>query len=443
MPKITYSNLNQSFESRDPEDTILDISVDHRIPHLHECGGSGLCTTCRVRILDGLSNLTPLSSKERIISRERGWDSSIRLACQVRPTGDVSLQRLIWSTAEISHLQLETIHEDYGEEKSIAILFCDLRNFTSITSKNLVFDMVHMLNRFYTLLGDPILINNGIIYQYVGDEIVGIFGASGEPGSRSCTDAIRAALGMQYAVSRLNRFELSEMDAQFDVGIGLHFGRAYLGKLGHPKHKQFAVVGDAINVTSRIQGETKNVESKILISQEFLDRLPPDLLQLGRAVDTNLRGKTEETTLHEVVKFAQPDISLEVQATLDLLLKNEDRFASRFYDKVFEIAPETRALFKNNLKDQGRLLTHMLSGIVYSLSRPSHLKMGLRTLGKNHTKYGVEAFHYPVVKQAILETIQEELGEEYNEDIGHAWEQAMDMIIDLMKEGQAQTDRAE
>ena len=119
------------------------------------------------------------SKNEAEIAQKRNWDPSIRLACQAKATGDVKLQRLIWSSAEINKFQMETLPVDKGEKREIAILCCDLRNFTKVTSDNLVFDMVHMLNRFYTALGDPILMNNGIIYQYVGDEIIGLFGTSG------------------------------------------------------------------------------------------------------------------------------------------------------------------------------------------------------------------------------------------------------------------------
>jgi len=93
-----------------------------------------------------------------------------------------------------------------------------------------------MLNRFYTELGDPILMNNGIIYQYVGDEIIGVFGTVGGTKTKNCTDAIRAAKGMQYALERLNRIELKDFEIKLKIGIGINFGRAFIGHLGHPTH---------------------------------------------------------------------------------------------------------------------------------------------------------------------------------------------------------------
>lgn len=432
MAKVLYTGINQLVEALDDNSTLLDISLDNKIPHLHECGGNGRCTTCRVRVHEGHQNLSPPTAIEKNMAHHRRWDPSVRLACQCYVNGDVQIQRLVWTSAEVNRLQMETIPEGDPEERSIAILFCDLRNFTRITSKNLAFDMAHMLNRFYTVLGDPILMNNGIIYQYVGDEIIGIFGTEGGSRQKNCTDAIRAAMGMEYAIERLNRFELEDFDTTFEIGIGINFGRAFVGHLGHPKHRQFTVIGDPINMASRIQGCTKVTQTKTLISKAVLKSLPEGTLATGRVFHRQLEGTDHETELHELKGFVHTDINLELQSSIDFILKNEERFAETFYEKLFANAPGARALFRRDMSGQGRLLTHMLSGIVYSLSRPEFLVMGLRTLGKNHEKYGVKPEYYPLVRETLLETIREELGEFYTDKLGEAWDQALEFITSQM-----------
>lgn len=438
MAKIFYTGINQFAESSDEDSSLLDISMENKIPHLHECGGNGRCTTCRVRIIQGHQHLSPPTALEKHTAHLRKWDPSVRLACQTYPKGDVQLQRLVWTSAEVNKLQMETIPDGEAEERGIAILFCDLRNFTRITSQNLAFDMAHMLNRFYTVLGDPILMNNGIIYQYVGDEIIGIFGTAGGSRQKNCQDAVRAALGMEYAIERLNRFELKDFDTEFEIGIGINFGRAYIGHLGHPKHRQFTVVGDPINVASRIQGCTKAAQVKTLVSKAVLRSLPEGMVKTGKVLRKQLDGKDFESELYELKGFVKTDINLELQSSLDLILKNEEGFAKRFYDKVFAKAPGVRALFRKDMTGQGRLLTHMLGGIVYSLSRPEFLAMGLRTLGKSHEKYGVKPEYYPLVKETLLETIEEELGALYTDKLGEAWEQALDFITSQMINWKAQ-----
>ena len=429
---VMYSSINQEVRVKNNHSSLLDVSMENQIPHLHECGGNGKCTTCRVRVIEGHRNLSERTAIEKNMGHLRKWDPSIRLACQTKVHGDVEVQRLVWSSAEVNKLQLETIPEGEAEERNIVILFCDLRNFTRITSENMVFDMAHMLNRFYTVLGDPILMNNGIIYQYVGDEIVGIFGTCGGTRQKNTMDAVRAALGMHYAIERLNHFELKDFATQFEVGIGLNYGRAFIGHLGHPKHRQFTVVGDPVNVASRIQGCTKEAKAKTLISKSILEGLPEGTLDIGRTIVKCLAGKESPFELFELNGFVGVDMNLELQSSLDFVLKNEVGFAKRFYKKVFEKAPGLRALFRDDMSGQERLLTHMLGGIVYSLSRPEFLRMGLRTLGKSHEKYGVKPEHYPLVQQLLIETIEEELGDFHTEKLSEAWRQALAFVTSEM-----------
>ncbi|MEM7105663.1 MAG: adenylate/guanylate cyclase domain-containing protein [Bacteroidota bacterium] len=429
---VFYTSINRNVVVQAPGATLLDVSIENQIPHLHECGGNGQCTTCRVRIIEGHQNLSKRTAVEKHTSHLRKWDPSIRLACQCSVKGDVTLQRMVWSIAEVNKLQLETVPEGEAEERNIAILFCDMRDFTRITSQNMIFDMAYMLNRFYTVLGDPILMNNGIIYQYVGDEIVGIFGTSGGSRQKNSMDAVRAALGMQYAIERLNRFELKDFKTKFEIGVGINFGKAFIGHLGHPKHRQFTIVGDPINVASRIQGCTKETKTKTLISNALLQNLPENTVEIGKTFKKQFAGKDYESEFVELRGFIGTDMNLEIQSSLDYVLKNEERFARRFYDKVFVRAPFVRNLFKNDMVSQGRLLTHMLGGIVYSLSRPEYLQLGLKTLGKSHEKYGVKAEYYPLVKDILLETIGEELGDLYTRKVEEAWEQALSFVTAQM-----------
>lgn len=431
--KIAYASLNRVVEVEDDISSILDISIANQIRHLHECGGHGRCTTCRVRILEGAANLNPKTQLEQETSFARKWDPSIRLACQAYPSGDVTLQRLIWSMGEVNQLQKELAPVGKADERPIAILFCDLRNYTSLSSKNLNFDIAYMLNRFYTALGDPILMNNGIIYQYVGDEIIGVFGTTGGTREKICTDAIRAALGMQYALSELNNMELSNLQLELKSGIGINFGKAYIGHLGHPTHKQFSVIGDPVNVASRIQEETKKNKAKILISKSVYNSIPGDTLQIGRSFTPVLFGKEEPIELFELEGFKEMDMQLELQASLAVMLEDQDEFARIFYDKVFEIDPGIKSLFQKNMTDQGRLLTHMLGGIVYSFSRPEHLTTGLKKLGESHISYGVQVAHYPIVKEAMLYAIEQSIGARKTIKAIEAWSSALDFVMDTMK----------
>ncbi|MUP47428.1 2Fe-2S iron-sulfur cluster binding domain-containing protein [Gramella sp. BOM4] len=434
QPVILYTGINQEVIYDDPDSTILECSISNQIPHLHECGGNGRCSTCRIRVIHGSKNISPPTMREREMAEIRRWDPSVRLACQCYVKGDIAIQRLVWTSAEVNKLQLETVPEGVAEERAIAILFCDIRNFTKMAFENSTFDMAHILNRFYTTIGDPILFNNGVIYQYIGDEIIGLFGVGGGTREKNCRDAARAALGMNYAIEHLNQMELIDFDLNIKTGIGINFGKAFIGHLGHPKHKQLAVVGDPINTASRIQSFNKDVGTRILISKSVLKSVPEDTFELGKEFNTKFAGHEHESSLYELIGFKELDIQLELQSSMDFLFTDKDEFARKFYDRVFEKAPETRDLFKRNMREQGRLLTHMLGSIVYSLSRPENLKTGLEFLGKSHYRYGVRKEHYPVVVSSMMETIEEQLGGHATPKLLAAWDQALAYVTgEMMK----------
>lgn len=433
MPQVHYRGINRTVQAEE-HTSLLTASISNQINHLHECGGNGQCTTCRVRVVSGHDNLTEPTPIEKEFYERRRWDPAIRLACQSHITGDVEIERLLWTGPEINPIQLEVLPEGTAQERSVAILCCDMRGFTRITAQLMTFDTAHLLNRFYTALGDPILMNNGIIYQYVGDEIVGVFGVAGGDPAEHCLSAVRAAIGMQFAANRLNRYELEAFDIDLRIGIGIAYGQAYVGHLGHPKHRQFAVIGETMNIASRIQGATKETGCGFLISEDLCQTLPDETLNIGTQHVVQLAGGTGTKTVFEVLSLKQMDMHLELQSTLDIILKNEEQFAATFYNRLFSTLPQARRLFRKGMREQGRLLMHMLGSIVYSLSRPQFLKMGLRSLGRSHAGYGVKAEYYPVMVDVLLECITEELGKDVTDSTLQAWEDALNYVTEVMQD---------
>ena len=111
MPRVTYFH-EITLEDVPGGQTLLDVSIRHRIPHLHQCGGHGRCTTCRVQILDGLSNVSPLGEVEQKVASRRGWDEFTRLACQTCVEGDVVIRRLLEKAQDIVVLDFDEIKEE-------------------------------------------------------------------------------------------------------------------------------------------------------------------------------------------------------------------------------------------------------------------------------------------------------------------------------------------
>ena len=432
MTTIVYVGEDKALSVADPAMTILDVSIAHKIPHVRACGGHGRCTTCRVRICDGVQNVSARTPREVEVAGALRWDGFTRLACQTRVSGDVALERLVRSPADMSCLQVEEASVAPPQERTLAILFSDIRNFTPFVEAHLAYDVVHILNRFFKAVGDAILINNGVIYQYVGDQIVGLFGVGGDPPEKSCLDTIRAGLGMRAALNDLNAQLSDEFGTTLDSGIGAHFGPLIVGMMGHPDHRQFTVVGDAINVASRIEDANKTLGTRFLMSEALFSQVPQAPVKVRRT-QAVLKGKHGAFQLVEVIGFAAPDAALLVQSTIGVLMQHQKRFTQDLYRHLFALAPSAERLFHGDMESQGQMLSHMMQFLVHAMSRPEIMTLGLRDLGRRHDGYGVAADYYPAFRQAFLESARGVLGERHTPQVEKAWADTIDMIIASMR----------
>lgn len=430
---VEYTAAERKITVRSEEQNLLEAAIQHRVPHMQECGGHGKCTTCRIRILDGLNNVSPRNELETHLASCRQWDTTVRLACQTKIRGPVKVERLVKTFGDVSLLQEERLEQSGGKEQYLAILFCDMRNFTPFVESNLAYDVVHIINRLFAILGEPILMNNGVIYQYVGDEIVGLFGLESQSAEESCMAAIRAALGMKRALRQLNDELSSEFGIEIEVGVGIHFGPVIVGKMGHPSHRRFSIIGDAANVTSRIQAVNKTMRTQVLASEALLDELPEEIVSVGRFKRIPLKGKSHPVRILEVIGFNQPDDIFLIQQSMPFLFAEDSAFAVEFYRRLFEKAPQARQLFKGNMDRQVALLSHVLKGTVYALCRPQNLVMGLQELGKRHIQYGVKKEHFVIVKEVLLETLASSIGKGYDELTHRAWDSVLDIAFQQMQ----------
>jgi class 3 adenylate cyclase/hemoglobin-like flavoprotein len=442
MWTITYQDDGISIPVDSTEESILELSLRNKVPHLWECGGRGRCTTCRVRILDGLSHVSPRTQIEAKVAGERGWDRFTRLACQTRTTGGIVVQRLARNGADVTRIHAEALQVEPGREVALAVLFCDLRNFTPITERLLPYDVVHILNRYYERLGAAVIYNSGYIFQYVGDQLVAWFGLNGGTAEQNCRNAVRSGLAMLQILREINPGLQSDFGLVLDISVGVHYGPVVIGSIGHSSNRQLSAVGDTVNVASRIEGMNRELGTTLLVSDEVTGHLD-GALRTGAVTPVQLKGKTGTFTLTEVLGFAEPDPLLSVQISFDRLLPNAHDFARRFYQRLFAVAPQTRPLFKGDIDVQARMFVEMLRLTLHGLARFEEIAPGLREHGRRHAEYGVAAEHYPVALAVFRETLHEILLEEGSTSssertaILDAWQQVLQRIADTMLQGAA------
>ena len=283
-------------------ETLLHASLRASIAHAHACGGNARCSTCRVLIVDGLEHCAPPNDKETRLAERLHFGPDIRLACQTTVSGDVELRRLVLDAEDLEIVGSSP--RSVGEEKEVAILFADIRGFTTFAETLPPYDVVHVLNRYFHQVGQAIKRNGGCIDNYMGDGLMALFGV--EDSSGATLQAIRAGLDMLDAVGRLRPYLQSIYTRSFQIGIGVHFGEVVVGAIGHDETKRVTAIGDAVNLASRIESVNKQAGTEFLISEATYDHAR-ELIRVGKTIEVTLPGKSGEYTLYEVVGMNPTD----------------------------------------------------------------------------------------------------------------------------------------
>jgi adenylate cyclase len=303
MPRIDILPDGTETEASEHE-TILQALLRRGIPHAHVCGGKARCSTCRVLVLEGLENCFPRTPKEQRIAEKLRFPANIRLACQTHISGPVKIRRLIIDDEDIELNSLSIVENGsafVGVEKGILILFADIQGFTAFAETLMPYDVVHVLNRYFNLMGKVIRHYRGYINAYMGDGLMALFETE-DPAS-GAAQAIRAGLAMLIEVEKLRPYLQDLYHRSFDIRIGLHYGQVVTGALGALGDRKETVIGDAVNVASRIETANKQAGTRFLVS-EVIYKLVKEKLRIGRCLEVDLPGKSQVHTLYEVIDIS-------------------------------------------------------------------------------------------------------------------------------------------
>ena len=269
--------------------SLLEASRQGRIAHASVCGGRGRCSTCRVRVERGAQNLSPAAPDEVAVLKRVAAPDGVRLACQARAFGDVAIVPMLPASIGVQGLARRRERETAGMEKSIAVMFADLRGFTTLSEGKLPFDVVFLLNRYFAEMGAAIEASGGRIDKFVGDGIVALFGV--ETGAGEGTrQAIAGARAMIARLAALNAALAHDLPEPLRIGIGIHTGPAIVGEMGYSQARQFTAIGDTVNTASRLEALTKKYEAHLLVSSDAAAASGLDLSAFPEDT-TDIRGR--------------------------------------------------------------------------------------------------------------------------------------------------------
>ncbi len=193
-----------------------------------------------------------------------------------------------------------------GESVAAAIMFADIRNFTSLSERMSPEKTVHTLNTFFKKMVDIVFLNEGTLDKYIGDCLMVVFGAP-KAITQPVSAALKCAVEMQNAAFLLKKEkDIAELDFNFGIGIGINYGNCVTGNIGSEKRMEYTAIGDVVNTASRIQNLAG--ENEIVLSGAAYDALCTendpllsDLLLTAVKIDSvSLKGKMEKIDIYRI-----------------------------------------------------------------------------------------------------------------------------------------------
>ena len=269
--------------------SVLEVSRMAQRAHMSVCGGRARCTTCRILIGDICGDLPKPKELEAAALRRIGAPSDVRLACQLRPEVDLTVQPLLHP--KLIAATHRGAGPEFGEEQEITILFVDVRGSTSLAERRLPYDVVFLLNSLFATLAESVEKSGGYYSNFTGDGLMALFGLNREraDGARA---ALQCSLRMFEMLDKLNDRLAGELEMPLAIGVGIHTGEAIVGRMGPPKTPILSAVGDSVNTAARLESATKELGKPLVVSAETLRAAGISTSMELQLV--SLRGRTSE-----------------------------------------------------------------------------------------------------------------------------------------------------
>jgi adenylate cyclase len=274
--------------------SLLEALRIGRIPHASVCGGRGRCTTCRVRVGAGLHALQAPNDLEAKALVRIAAGADVRLACQMYPSANIAVTPLVLAQQPLDG----TLHAGgvQGHEEYAVAMFVDMRGSTSMGERVLAYDVVFILNRFFTELSLALEETHGHYAQFAGDGLMALYGINAQRKSRACRDALHGARAMYQRLARLNVQLQAEFGERIQLGVGIHGGQAIVGTMGPPKTPLLTAVGDNINIAARLESQSKTLACDVVVSVETLTA-ENIAYPVNNVCEVAVRGRNENVTV--------------------------------------------------------------------------------------------------------------------------------------------------
>jgi adenylate cyclase len=243
--------------------SVLEASRSFHLPHAAMCGGRARCSTCRVRVSAGAEHCPPPAKDEQETLARIGAPADVRLACQLRPYGSISVVPVVRTARPIYRAPAAP---QRGGESDIVVLYCDFSNRADLMADHLPQDLLYVLTIYVEGLSHAIRASGGTISSIDGESVCALFGVDGA--TEVCAQrALQAAGAIEGVISDLNNRLGRQKHNRLKISVVLHAGRAAIGEVGTSEPPMMLAIGEAADVAGDMRKLAADRDRAFAISE--------------------------------------------------------------------------------------------------------------------------------------------------------------------------------
>lgn len=186
-----------------------------------------------------------------------------------------------------------------GKKATVTVLFSDIRGFTSMSEKMSAQEVSELLNEYFSEMEPIVTKYNGIINKFIGDAVMAVFGEPIQDENHPL-NAVKCGYEMLQRVAELDEKWQKEGKPTIQIGVGINTGEVFVGNIGSEKRMEYTVIGDTVNLASRLESYNKTYKTHILISSSTYEA-SKDYIKVNKISDVEIRGKAEKMNIYELI----------------------------------------------------------------------------------------------------------------------------------------------
>lgn len=262
-----------------------------------------------------------------------------------------------------------------GERKDVTILFSDIRGYTTLTENLEASEVVSLLNDYFETMVEAVFNFEGTLDKFIGDALMAVFGAPLPLTENHALMAVQSALDMRRRLAEFNRDRLTESQPQIHIGIGISSGEVVSGNIGSQKRMDYTVIGDGVNVSSRLESITKEYGCDIVLS-EYTYELCRDHIHVRELDRIRVKGKNKPISIYELIGDRTHSLDPLNQEFLELYEAGRTAYVSM----EFEQAIQHFAMAKRLRSTDRAVSVHLERAKQYLVNSPPEFWDGVHTM---------------------------------------------------------------